>query len=145
MSLRFCAAAAAALLSILPTIARSQPAGCFDWAVVGKLDKQTFIGVPEAGPNEISLDAVFQWEVQVREIVVGKGVPRTMTLTTVAHTQLVPWAAQKVALFISNASDGKPLLVRWRVLDRHLQRPGWRRAVMAQAEELEIAQCHSSR
>jgi hypothetical protein len=140
MLLRFIIGAAAALLSVFPAVAHSEPTECFDWAVVGRLDKQTFLGVPEA-----SVDAVFQWEVQIREVVVGMGVPRKMTLATIAHTQLAPWAAQKVALFISSGSEGKPVLVRWGVLDRHLQRPGWRNAVIAQAEELGIAQCGTKR
>ena len=133
--------AAALLIAGLPGVARSQAADCFDWALVGRVERQVLLGVPAAGPDGIASDAVFRWEVEVREVVAGEGAPRRMTLAAVGHSPLPPQGARQVALFVARGRDGEPRLVRWAVLDRRAGRVGWRGAVTAKANELGAARC----
>jgi hypothetical protein len=129
------------LLGAPPHAARSEQKPCYDWALVARLERQTFIGLPEVGPNEISLDAIYQWRVRVREIVIGQDVPQRLELTAVAHTALAPWAAQRVILLVAKGHGPTLRVARWGVLPRHLNPSQWHQQVMGVAEASGLSRC----
>jgi hypothetical protein len=137
---RFVLAGIALAISV-PATAFAEDAACYDWAVVGDLNKQTCLGPPQVEPGEISLDCVFEWQVTVRRTIVGQQVPNTLTVRTIAHTYLIPRAARQVVLFLKRADQGGPLVVRWDVIPRDSEPAEWTRDVTAKSHELDLARC----
>jgi hypothetical protein len=117
------------------------PATCFDWAVVAQLDHQTFLGFPPIKEGEISLESVFRYDVRVRETAIGEHVPSHMRLIVGAHTELVPWAARRVVLFLRKDDGGHISVIARGGLDRRLPRAAWARKVNDLVSEYGLARC----
>ena len=125
--------------------ASNPPPYCYDAAIVARLDKQTYIGPVPVGPEEISLDGVFEWDARVRQVVVGEDVPRRLRFKLIAHTQLVRWAANQAVVFFRNEQDGGVRVVAWSTIPQGLRKGAWAEEVLSRAAEMELVACAQQR
>jgi hypothetical protein len=114
---------------------------CFDWAVAAKLDSQTYLGMPDPGPDAISIDAAFQWEASVRATLIGQGAPARMSLVTVAHTEVPHRAAQRMLLFVRNGGSPRPILVARGMLSWGGSHRTWTAEAATFAKDHGLSQC----
>lgn len=131
----------AALLSAAALTGADAPDRCFDWAVVGRVTRQTFLGVPRDPDGGLMVDGVYRWDVRVRAALMGEDAPRRVTVGVMAHTAWRSAATRRVVLFLRRDADGQMRLVGRNVLDRNAQRSEWAAKVAAMAAEARLVQC----
>lgn len=118
----------------------SDQAGCFDWAIVGQVNRQTFLGVPASDSQHISMDAVYLWEVGVRHVVIGREAPPQLKVAVSSHTAPHRHATRRIVLFIKRVAGDQNLLIHWRAL-RSEPRTSLMDQVTARAEEAGLVRC----
>lgn len=117
------------------------PKACFDWAVVARVNNQTYLGSPALPDGEITLDSVFRWDIEVRRVILGGKVPKHLQLSTTRHAELVPWSAARQVLFLRKEDDGSVRTLSTRTLDRDLEPSRWRREVNTIAQDEHLIPC----
>jgi len=125
-------------------VEQTSPPRCFDWAIVGRIEKQTFLGSPDLDlrPNEISLNGLFRWDVRPRQVVVGGPVPRRLEFETITHTFLVRQATRQVALFLARTPDGAVKLTRVpQILAPDVRRSAWKGVIEKIIADEHLSKC----
>jgi hypothetical protein len=141
---RVLAALLSSMVWLAPTVARAEGARCFDWAVAARLESQTYLGEPDPGPGLISLTSAFEWKAKITKSLIGRNPPRRVTVVAGSHTELQPWAAKRVVLFLQRRDGQQPVLLRARVLERNLPREAWPAEAQSTANAMNLRQCEAA-
>lgn len=110
---------------------------CFESAVVGRLENQIYQG----SLDELGMSSVFRWDIRVRQTVIGKSVPPTLSLFAIGHAQLVPWAAARQVIFLRRGDDGELMIAYHATLPRGVAPSRWAKSVDKIAAEGDLTKC----
>jgi hypothetical protein len=91
---------------------------CFDWAAVGRVTRVTYVGLPQAAPDEIPVDAVWEWDFEVRQAVIGTGLPKQLKLLVASHTAQSWTKTRRMAVFLAGGHGAGPMVVMRQALNR---------------------------
>lgn len=110
---------------------------CFDWAVIGHVTGQSYLGQAEQAP----LDGVFALDIEVRQVIVGEQAPKRVRLGAVSHSEPAPVGSQAVALFLARGEDGATLAVHHGAIGRDVSRDRWASLVRQMAADEGLVRC----